>query len=83
MSVMSADGRESVSAQCLKGEAYSFSPTRPELLLAALTRWYVELLRFTPRWIKRGTSVNAAEMVRRQCPARTPLEGFFNILLGE
>jgi hypothetical protein len=44
MSVTSADGRESVSAQCLKGEAHSFSPTRPELLLAALTRWYVETL---------------------------------------
>ena len=44
MSVTSADGREPVSAQCLKGEAYSFSPTRPELLLAALTRWYVEPL---------------------------------------
>ncbi|WHZ28722.1 MAG: hypothetical protein OJF51_003520 [Nitrospira sp.] len=52
MSVTSADGRprlrreasESVSAQCLKGEAYSFSPTRPELLLAAHARWYVEPL---------------------------------------
>ncbi len=44
MSVTSADGRESVSAQCLKGEAYSFSPTRPELLLAALNPWYVEPL---------------------------------------
>ncbi|BFU92104.1 MAG: hypothetical protein NTAFB01_32910 [Nitrospira sp.] len=44
MSVTSADGRESVSAQCLKGEAYSFSPTRPALLLAALPRWYVEAL---------------------------------------
>jgi hypothetical protein len=49
MSVMSADGRESVSAPCLNGEAYSFSPTHPELLLAALTQWYVEPLRFTPR----------------------------------
>jgi hypothetical protein len=44
MSVTSEDGRESVSAQCFKGEAYSVSPTRPELLLAALTRSYVESL---------------------------------------
>jgi hypothetical protein len=28
-----------------------------------------------------GTLVNAAEMVRRQCPVRTKLEDFFNILL--
>ena len=43
---------------------------------------YVEPLRFTPCRIRPGTSVNAAEMVRRQCPARTPLAGFFIILLG-
>ena len=67
-SLTSADGRESVSAQCLRGEAY-FVP-------------YVEPLRFTPRWIKRGTFVNVAEMVRRLCQARTKLEGFFNILLS-
>jgi hypothetical protein len=41
---------------------------------------YVELLRFMPRRIRRGTFVNAAEMVRRRCPARTKLEDFFNIL---
>jgi hypothetical protein len=39
-----AEASESVSAQCLKGEAYSFSPARPELLLAAHARWYVEPL---------------------------------------
>jgi hypothetical protein len=44
---------------------------------------YVEGLRFTPRWIKRGTFVNAAEMVRRPCPARTTLADFFSILLGK
>ncbi len=36
--------------------------------------------RFTSRRIRRGTFVNAAEMVRRQCPAKTKLEAFFNIL---
>jgi len=43
---------------------------------------YVEPLRFTTRCIKRVTFVNAAEIVRRQCLARTPLADFFNILLG-
>ncbi len=42
---------------------------------------YVEPLRFTPRRIRRGMFVNAAEMVRRQCLARTPLADFFNVLL--
>jgi len=43
---------------------------------------YVEPLRFTPCRIRHSTSVNAAETVRRQCPARTPLATFFRILLG-
>jgi hypothetical protein len=38
-------------------------------------------LRFKPRRIRSGTFVNAAEVVRRRCHARTPLIGFFNILL--
>ena len=42
---------------------------------------YVEPLRFTPRRIRRGRFVNDAEMVRRQCLARTPLADFFRILL--
>ncbi len=42
---------------------------------------YVEPLRFTSRRIRRGTFVNAAEMVRRQYLARTPLADFFNSLL--
>ncbi len=42
---------------------------------------YVESLRFMPCRIRHGTPVNAAEMVRRQCPARTPLADFFSILL--
>jgi hypothetical protein len=50
-----------------RGEAYSVP--------------YVEPLRFTPRRIRCGTFVNAAELVRRQCPARTKLADFFNILL--
>jgi len=44
MSVTSADGRELVSAQCPKGEAYPFSPAPPRAALAALTREYVESL---------------------------------------
>ena len=38
-------------------------------------------MRFMPCRIRHGRPVNAAEMVRRQCPARTPLAGFFNSLL--
>ena len=49
--------------------------------MAALSLWYVEPLRFTPRRIRRGTCVNAAELVRRQCPAKAPLADFFSILL--
>ena len=44
MSVTFADGRELVSAQCFRGEAYSLSPTRPRAAPAALARWYVEPL---------------------------------------
>ena len=43
MSVTFADGRESVSAQCLRGEAYHFTHP-PRAALAALARWYVEPL---------------------------------------
>ena len=42
---------------------------------------YGEPLRFTTRGITRVTFVNAAEPVRRQCPARTTLADFFRILL--
>jgi hypothetical protein len=42
---------------------------------------YVEGLRFTPRWIKRGTFVNAAEMVRRPCLLRTKLADIFSVPL--
>jgi hypothetical protein len=42
---------------------------------------YVEPLRFTARRIRRGTLVNAAEMMRRQSPERTPLVDFINSLL--
>ena len=38
-------------------------------------------LRFTTRGIQRVTCVNAVEIVRRQCLARTPLADFFNGLL--
>ena len=38
-------------------------------------------MRFTPRRIRRGTFVNAVEMVRRLCLARTKLADFFNILV--
>ena len=45
MSVTSADGRESVSAQCLRRPRRILShPAHPELLLATLARWYVEAL---------------------------------------
>jgi len=58
-------------------------PARPQQarrrILLAL---YGELLRFTTRGITRVTFVNAAEVVRRQCLARTPLADFFRILLG-
>jgi hypothetical protein len=37
---------------------------------------YVEPLRFTPRRIRHGTPVNAAEMVRQRCLARTKLADF-------
>ena len=43
---------------------------------------YVEPLRFTTRGITRVTFVNAAEPVRRQCLARTPLAAFLNSLLA-
>ena len=78
-----ADGRELVSAQYLKGEAVGdFSPGPPIACMnRRLPRSYVEPLRFTPRRIRRGTPVNAAEMVRRQCPARTLLEDFINSML--
>ena len=45
MSVTSADGRESVSAQCLRRPRRILShPAHPELLLATLARWCVEAL---------------------------------------
>ena len=81
MSVTFADGREPLSAQCLKGRGEVISPTPPRAALAPLVRGYVESLRFTPCRIRHGMLVNAAEMVRRQCPARTPLAAFFNSLL--
>ncbi|BCA52952.1 hypothetical protein W02_00920 [Nitrospira sp. KM1] len=91
MSVTVADGREPVSAQCLEakrihshppahrlwGQSFSqVSPARPERLKPLLPGPYAEPLRFTPCRIRHGTTVNAAEMVRRKCPARTqPGEG--------
>ena len=49
----------SKAAACEEVKAYSFP--------------YVEPLRFTPRRIRLDTFVNAAELVRRRCPARTML----------
>ena len=43
---------------------------------------YGEPLRFTTRGITRVTFVNAAEPVRRQCLARTPLAAFVSSLLA-
>ena len=43
---------------------------------------YGEPLRFTTRGVTRVTFVNAAEPVRRQCLARTPLAAFVNSLLA-
>ena len=43
---------------------------------------YGEPLRFTTRGITRVTFVNAAEPVRRQCLARTPLADFIDSLLA-
>ena len=60
---------------------HSYPPT-PSLPRQALVPWpYGEPLRFTTRGITRVTFVNAAETVRRQCLARTPLADFFRILL--
>ena len=42
---------------------------------------YVERLRFATRRIRSVTFANAAELVRRQCLARTMLADFFSILL--
>jgi len=42
MSVTFADGREPVSAQCLRGRGVVISPTLPRAALAALAREYVE-----------------------------------------
>ena len=61
-----------------EGESYTFHPPAPSLPRQALVPWpYVEPLRFTTRWIKRVTFVNAAEIVRRQCLSRTMLAGLF------
>ena len=49
-----------------RGEAYRVS--------------YVEPLKFTTRRLRSVTFVDAAEIVRRQCLARTKLEAIFNIL---
>jgi hypothetical protein len=38
-------------------------------------------LRFTRCRIRHGTPVNAAEMVKRRCSARTLLMDFFSILI--
>ena len=51
-----------------RGESYSCRTGKP--------------LRFTTRGITRVTFVNAAEPVRRQCLARTPLAAFVNSLLA-
>ena len=42
---------------------------------------YVEDLRFATRRIRSVTFANAAELVRRQCLAKTPLADFFSIPL--
>jgi hypothetical protein len=65
------------------GEATLFLPALPRACRYKLfsRERYVEPLRFTTRGITRVTFVNAAEPVRRQCLARTPLADFFNILL--
>jgi hypothetical protein len=65
------------------GEATLFLPALPRACRDKLfsRERYVEPLRFTTRGITRVTFVNAAEPVRRQCLARTPLADFFNILL--
>ena len=44
MSVTFADGREPVSAQCLKGQGVVISPTPPRAALAPLARGYIEPL---------------------------------------
>jgi hypothetical protein len=44
---------------------------------------YGEPLKFTTRRIRSVTCVNADELVRRQCLARTPLADFFRILMDE
>ena len=44
MSVTFADGRELVSARCLRSEAQLFSPSPPRAAVAALTRRYFKPL---------------------------------------
>ena len=63
-------------------DAHKGRPARPQRAKwrIVLVR-YGEPLRFTTRGITRVTFVNAAETVRRQCLARTPLADFFRILL--
>jgi hypothetical protein len=65
------------------GEATLFLPALPRACRDKLfsRERHVEPLRFTTRGITRVTFVKAAEPVRRQCLARTPLADFFNILL--
>ncbi len=59
-------------------------PARPQQAKGGIVLLrYGESLRFTPRGITCGTLVNAAEPVRRPCLARTPLAGFFRILVDE
>ena len=82
MSVTFADAGEVVSRQFLRAKRIHFTPPSPSLPRQTLFPWpYAESLRFTTRWIKHVTFVNAAEIVRRQCLARTKLADFFNILL--
>ncbi len=65
-----------------RGEATCFLSTHPQPAeTGSFSRVrYVEPRRFTTRGIKRVTFVNATEIVRRLCPARTKLAGFFNSL---
>ena len=68
--------------QRMKIRGVTFLPAHPRLPRQALFPWgYVEDLRFATRRIRSVTFANAAELVRRQCLARTPLADFFSILL--
>ena len=73
MHVKFVNGRETVSAQCLETFADAGEAVSRQF-------WRANRMHFTrpPRACQRVTFVNTAEIVRRQCLARTNAGGFFS-----